>query len=502
MCNLINESIDSSDFPDSLKLAEVSSQFKKGDSLNKMNYRPVSVLAAMSKIYGRVMAKQLSSYFMNIFSTLLSAFRQKYSCQSSLLNMIHCFKNALDNGEFVGCISMDLSKAFDCLPHSLIICKLYAYGVSASACKLIASYLYKRKQRVKIENEHSEWLDISKGVPQGSILGHLIFNIFINDIFYFIHDGNLYNYADDNWVTVHHKELTTLQGILQNEAKLMVEWFEINAMQANPDKFQGMLLKGAKTVGDFAITVEGTEIAFVSEINALGVCIDDQLSFNAHVDRICTKAGRQVSALQRLTGVLDCESRLAIYKSFIMSNFDYCPIVWFFTSRASITKMEKIQERALRFVLKDSRSSYEEMLGNLKVDSIRMNGLKKLSIEIYKLLNGLSPDYLSVMFEKSKNPYGVRDINKLIQPIKKSTNNGLKSFQYFGAHVWNILPTDIKNSLSICEFKTVARTVVQLHGLYPDYITYSVIYMGYEKVSHIALCINRIKPLLSYAQNA
>ena len=139
-----------------------------------------------------------------------------------------------------------------------------------------------------------------------------------------------------------------------------------------------MLLKGAKTVGDFAITVEGTEIAFVSEINALGVCIDDQLSFNAHVDRICTKAGRQVSALQRLTGVLDCESRLAIYKSFIMSNFDYCPIVWFFTSRASITKMEKIQERALRFVLKDSRSSYEEMLGNLKVDSIRMNGLKKV----------------------------------------------------------------------------------------------------------------------------
>ena len=310
---------------------------------------------------------------------------------------------------------------------------------------------------MKIENEHSEWLDISKGVPQGSILGPLIFNIFINGIFYFIQDGNLYKYADDNWVTVHHKELTTLQGILQNEAKLMVEWFEINAMQANPDKFRGMLLKGAKTVGDFAITVEGTEIAFVSEINALGVCIDDQLSFNAHVDRICTKAGRQVSALQRLTGVLDYESRLAIYKSIIMSNFDYCPIVWFFTSRASITKMEKIQERALRFVLKDSRSSYEEMLGNLKVDSIRMNGLKKLSIEIHKLLNGLSPDYLSVIFERSKKPYGVRDNNKLIQPIKKSTNNGLKSFHYFGAHVWKILPTDIKNSLSTCEFKNLIQ---------------------------------------------
>ena len=94
-------------------------------------------------------------------------------------------------------------------------------------------------------------------------------------------------------------------------------------------------------------------------------------------------------------------------------------------------------------MLKHSGSSYEEMLVNLKVDSIRKNGLKKLSIEIYKPLTGLSPDYLSVMFEKSNNPYDVRDNDKLIQPIKKSTNNGLKSYQYFGANVWNILPTDI-----------------------------------------------------------
>ena len=125
-------------------------------------------------------------------------------------------------------------------------------------------------------------------------------------------------------------------------------------MQANPDKFQGMLLKGAKTVGDFAITVEGTVIAFVSEINVLGVCIDDQLSFNAHVDRIYTKAGRQVSALRRLTGVLDYESRLAIYKSFIMSNFDYCPIrilstvmvwFWFFSRNVPDSAPERFGQK-------------------------------------------------------------------------------------------------------------------------------------------------------------
>ena len=122
-------------------------------------------------------------------------------------------------------------------------------------------------------------------------------------------------------------------------------------------------------MGVFAITGEGTEIAFMSEINALGVCIDEQLSFNAHVDHICTMAGRQVGTLQRLTGVLDYESRFAIYKNFIMSNFDYL------SCRASITKMVKDQERALSFVLKDSHFSYE-MLGKLKVDSIGINGPK------------------------------------------------------------------------------------------------------------------------------
>ena len=135
----------------------------------------------------------------------------------------------------------------------------------------------------------------------------------------------------------------------------MVEWFEINVMQAN---------------------LEGTEITFMLEINALGLCKDEQLSFNAHVNHICTKADRQVSALQRLTGVLDYESQLAIYKSLILSNFDYSPDVFVFTSCTSITKMEKIQERVLSFVLKDSCSSYEEMLGKLKVDSNQINGLK------------------------------------------------------------------------------------------------------------------------------
>ena len=202
-------------FPDSLKFAEVSSLFKKKDTLIKTNYRPVSILMALSKIYEKAIGVQVTGYFNSIFSTLLSAFRKGYSSQSTLLSMIEHFKRALDKGEYVACISIDISKAFDCLPHCLTICKLFGYGLCRDACTLIASYLFRRKQRVKIGNIKSEWGGINKGVPQGSILGPLIFNIFLNDLFYFVKQGNIYNYANDNSISVSHKEWTILSRQLQ-----------------------------------------------------------------------------------------------------------------------------------------------------------------------------------------------------------------------------------------------------------------------------------------------
>ena len=186
-------------FPDDIKFAEVSSLFERNDALNKSNYRLVGVLTALSKIYEKAVSIQVTDHFSSIFSALLSLFRKKYSCQSTPLNMIENLKCALDKGKYVACISMDISRAFDCLPHCLTICKLHAYVFSMDACKFIASYLYERKQRVKIGEIKSDWNEINKGVPQGSIVGPLIFNIFMNDLFYCITQGNLFNYADDNY---------------------------------------------------------------------------------------------------------------------------------------------------------------------------------------------------------------------------------------------------------------------------------------------------------------
>ena len=173
IANLINNTMAMNTFPDQLKCAELSPLFKKEDNLNKTNFRPVSILTGISKLYESVVNDQLLEYFSRLFNDLISAYRKGYSCQSLLVKCIDTGKNALDKQQHIGALFMDLSKAFDCLPHGLIIAKLHAYGLELPACKLLFSYLRGRKQRVKISNSRSSWAVLTKGVPQGSILGPL-----------------------------------------------------------------------------------------------------------------------------------------------------------------------------------------------------------------------------------------------------------------------------------------------------------------------------------------
>ena len=323
---LINTAITANAFPSNMKLAEISPGHKKDDNLIRGNYRPVSVLPILSNVYETVMNDPLFGYFLDKFLEFLSAFRKRYSCQSVLLKAVDDWKYALDQNLKTGVVFMDLSKAFDCLPHNLLIAKVHAYGVDWSACELLADYLSHRLQRVKIETARSSWAELSKGVPQGSILGPLLFNIFVNDLFLFVEKCTLYNYADDNSMSYSSSTLQDALSSLLNDCKIAVEWFGNNGMKANPTKFQFMVLSPNPT-DDIELKLdENTILKPEKSVKALGVIIDNRLTFSDHISACCLKAARQLNALARISKYLDPKSKNVIYNSFIRSNFEYCPL--------------------------------------------------------------------------------------------------------------------------------------------------------------------------------
>ena len=208
------------------------SSLKKKDSFDKTNYRPVSVLNVFSKVSERFILNQLTSYFKNILSDFLSAYRKQDCCQHVLLRVIETWRKCLDENKIVSVILMDLSKAFDCLPHDLLMVKLETYGLDTKALKLMLSYLSGRKQCVKIRNSLSLLKLILSGVSQGSILGPILFNIFMNDIFFLL-GSDLHNFADDNTTTAVAETIQGLINSLEVKTSNAIEWMKDNDMTAN-----------------------------------------------------------------------------------------------------------------------------------------------------------------------------------------------------------------------------------------------------------------------------
>ena len=203
----------------------------------------------------------------------------------------------MDINDYVGTMAMDLSKAFDSMPHGLLIAKLRAYDMSKNTCNMIVSYLSNRRQRVKKSGEVSNWSTINRSVPQGSVLGPLLFNIFLNDLFLVQTSVNIANYADDDHLNNKNVCAENLLDDLVNDANAAVTWFHENHMVANPEKFQSILLSRNGWVCT-PISVQNNDLCPTNEIKVLGVTLDDILNLKSHVYDICYRASRKINSFK------------------------------------------------------------------------------------------------------------------------------------------------------------------------------------------------------------
>ena len=440
LCYIMNCSFEQNVFPSRLKHVEIVPLHKKNDNLNKANYRPVSVLISLSKLVEGLMCDQLMSFFENVLCKELSAYRKNYGCSNVLLHCVEEWKYALDNGNTIGCIMMDLSKAFDSIPHGLIIAKLAAYGVSKKSCDFIRNYLSERRQRVKLTTCKSNWSSIERGVPQGSLTGPVLFNVFLNDLLLMLKEKcQIYNYADDNTLAYIHKDPSIVKINLECVSHSALQWFHYNYMEANPSKFQSIVFSGSKT--DISFCIDGNVIQPANCVKLLGVYLDDQLSFNHHIKELTLKCARQISAMGRLSKVLNNSCKLQILDAFILSNFSYCATIYHFCNVSDSRKMEKLLERALRYVYLDFESTYSMLLQKANKKTLYLSRLKELLLSVFKIRNNLMPPIESSFFTKQLTPYDMRYVC-LRKPVYHTIKYGFKSLRYQGATLFNNLKLD------------------------------------------------------------
>ena len=267
---------------------------------------------------------------------------------------------------------------------------------------------------------------------------------------------DLHNFADDNTITAVCDQLADLIKILEAEGELSVGWFRENEMVVNSDKFQAIILNRKEAQAAHKLIIDNKEIKTTNSIKLLGINIDDQLRFNEHISILCSKAAMQLNALSRLQKYMGKSEKEAIINSFILSNFNYCPLVWHFSSCESIRKIEKIQKRCLRIILNDYESDYETLLCNSNKPTMEIQRLRTLAVEIFKTLNEINPPYMKNIFTPKENAK-VRQNDIIVKRINTS-RFGTQSLRSLGPKIWNNLPSNIKSETSFLKFKEYIKT--------------------------------------------
>jgi len=464
ICNL---SIRTKSFPDKWKEARVTPIFKKGKADECSNYRPVSVLPILSKIIEKHVYLCLYD-FLQRHKLLLDTqfgFRKNQSCQTALITLTEGIYKAIKNGDYFGMVQLDLSKAFDLVNHSLLLEKLKLYHCNNGALAWFQSYLQNRSQRVRIENALSHPQIITSGVPQGSILGPLLFLIYINDLPMFVKKLNMILYADDATIPVTGKNVLEIQNELCQDGNSSSDWCVRNDMLLSLPKCNSIIVSTRqkrlhnKQPVSLDVQINGITIPCVSSTKLLGVHIDNVMCWDEHIRVIHNKIVRNLYLLRQIKQYLPVEARKLFVNSYILPHIDYCCIVWGNCTQILLNKLEKLLKRAARLILDEVLDRENTTPSHVLFSTLRWMSLTDRinyhrAIQMYKCLNGVCSEGMSEMFAQSSQVHN-HNTRAAIKNNLYVTHHHSKSFAHLGTTVWNDIPTQIRNSKSLATFKVL-----------------------------------------------
>ena len=457
LTKLINLSLNLCQVPREWKKAHVLPLHKKGERDILNNYRPVSLLSCVSKIIERAVFKHLFNYFRDNFliSVYQSGFTPGDSTVNQLIQIYHMLCNALDKKKEVRIVFCDISKAFDRVWHDGLIYKLSSMGISGNLLLWFKNYLSDRHQRVVLEGEQSAWGSINAGVPQGSVLGPLLFLVYINDITSVV-NSNIRLFADDTTIFVEVDNPDVAAATLNSDLRNMSSWAKRWLIKFSPPKTQSMIISNKHEVQHPPLFLDGTRIEHVTSHKHLGITISNNLKWDDHVSSIVTKAGQRVDVLSRLMYKIDRHSLNILYTTFIRPTLEYGDVLLCNLTENQKYQIEMVQKRAGRIVSGATRGvTRNTIYSELGWESLEKRRERHCILYFHKILHGQTPAFLSdllpgYVFERVS--YNLRNSHN-IDSIPARINVMYNSFIPHASRLWNNLLPHLKNLHEFESFK-------------------------------------------------
>ena len=451
---ICNQSLQEGIFPRQLKIANVISLYKSGDPSCFNHYRPVSLLCILSKVFEKIMYSRLLSFLerMMIIYANQFGFRKYHSTYMALMVLVDKITKSLEKGEFVVGVFLDFSKAFDTVNHKILLKKLEYYGIRGTALQWFESYLSERSQFVTYNGEKSSPKKVICGVPQGSILGPLLFFIYINDLSNVCKSMMPLLFADDTNLFKSGKDSNQIKIEIERELIHISEWLKINKLSLNIKKTQFLIFSSKNSaIPKIELKIDGHKIEQTFTTKFLGVIIDSQLSWISHINYICGKIAKGIGIILKARKLFDRETLITLYYSFIYPYLQYCNHVWGNTYITYLQKLYILQKRIVRIIAgvkpREPSAPIFEDLKILSIFDINIYVIGKFMFEVY---HHESLKVFVLMFKANSDVHNhsTRQAGHFHLPLPKKMI-GKSNVSYRGALIWNkIMTCEIRTNFS------------------------------------------------------